>query len=155
MTETSRQEEYEKRIDERFRLNDRALELQAKEYDRRLDSLNHAHEKAVQVQHTYVTQDKYEDKLTSEAAAREYALDRVNEKFEDYVKRYEQRQREVDLLLQAQANSQEEAKRASEKAAQTAKDAAAETFRKSNRNIAIVGLLLTSIIVTMNLIGAI
>lgn len=40
---------------------DKALELQFKENARRLDVLNHAHDKAVEVQHTYVTQEKFDD----------------------------------------------------------------------------------------------
>lgn len=39
---------------------EQALRLQAVEYERRLNVLNHAHEEAVRVQHTYVTQDKFE-----------------------------------------------------------------------------------------------
>jgi hypothetical protein len=38
----------------------KALVLQAAETERRLAALNHAHEEAVQVQHTYVTEEKYE-----------------------------------------------------------------------------------------------
>jgi|ERR1700722_486837 len=44
-----------------FRERDKALDLQFKENSRRLDALNHAHEKAVEVQHTYVTQEKFDD----------------------------------------------------------------------------------------------
>jgi len=44
-------------LEERLRGMDRALELQAREYDRRLHELNHAHEQAVEVQHTYVTEE--------------------------------------------------------------------------------------------------
>ena len=38
---------------------DRALEKQAVEYERRLSDLNHAHERAQEVAHTYVSADKY------------------------------------------------------------------------------------------------
>jgi GTP1/Obg family GTP-binding protein len=57
----------------------RALKIQAKEYERRLDSLNHAHEQAVETAHTYVTLDKYEDRVKQDAAARDTAFDRADE----------------------------------------------------------------------------
>lgn len=44
-------------LKERLRGMDTALSLQADEYDRRLDELNHAHEEAVRVQQTYVTEE--------------------------------------------------------------------------------------------------
>ena len=50
-------------LEERLRGMDRALELQAKEYDRRLHELNHAHEQAVEVQHTYVTEEIHDRDL--------------------------------------------------------------------------------------------
>jgi type IV secretory pathway TrbF-like protein len=50
-------EHFESLLSER----DKALDLQFKENSRRLDTLNHAHEKAVEVQHTYVTQEKFDD----------------------------------------------------------------------------------------------
>jgi hypothetical protein len=49
------------RLEERIRLQEVALKLQAYEYNRRLDALNVAHEKAVQAQRTYVTSEKFED----------------------------------------------------------------------------------------------
>jgi hypothetical protein len=39
---------------------DKALVGQHREYERRLDELNHAHQRAVEVQHTYVTDEKFE-----------------------------------------------------------------------------------------------
>jgi uncharacterized protein YbaP (TraB family) len=36
------------------------LVKQAKEYERRLEILNHAHEQAVDIQHTYVTDEKFD-----------------------------------------------------------------------------------------------
>ena len=52
-------------LEERLRAMDKALTLQAIEYDRRLRELNHAHEQAVEVQHTYVTDEVHDRDLTS------------------------------------------------------------------------------------------
>ena len=57
-------------LEERLRSMDKALALQAHEYDRRLGELNHAHEQAVQVQHTYVSEEVHERDV---AAARKAA----------------------------------------------------------------------------------
>ncbi len=43
-----------------LRERDKALDVQTKELHRRLDALNHAHEQAVEVQNTYVTEEKFE-----------------------------------------------------------------------------------------------
>lgn len=146
--------EIEKRYEQRFREQDKALQLQAAEYSRRLTALNHAHEQAVEVQHTYVTQDKYEDKLLAEEQARIQALQRVDERFEDYVKRYEARQREVDVLLAAQKGAAEAARVAAEEQGRKSVRASEEQGRKNNRNIAIVGLALTLIIAFANFWGS-
>lgn len=130
------------RVDVRLAASGEALSLQAGEYERRLAALNHAHEKAVEVQHTYVTQDKYEDKLAAEATAREAALLRVDEKFSEYVKRYEQRQREVDQALTIHKTAADTAQRFAEQAA-----------AKANRNILLSGVLIAAFVVVMNLIG--
>lgn len=58
----------------------RALELQHTETERRLDVLNHAHETAVEVQHTYVTQDKYDDFVRTNEAARDVAFTRADDR---------------------------------------------------------------------------
>ena len=57
---------------------DKALVLQHAEYERRLEALNHAHEQAVEVQHTYVTQDKYDGSRQSDTVALGLALESVN-----------------------------------------------------------------------------
>ncbi len=54
----------------------RALKLQAKEYERRLDTLNHAHERADEKAHDYVTNDKFETARTTDAQALKLALER-------------------------------------------------------------------------------
>jgi hypothetical protein len=130
-------------MDERFEALEHARVIQAREYERRLADLNHAHEKAVEVQHTYVTQDKYEDKLAAEAEARGTALLRVDERFHDYVKRYEARQREVDLALAAQKGAAEQVQRASE-----------ELSRRANRNIAIATLALAVLVAVSNYLSS-
>lgn len=133
-------------MSERRSSDQAALALQATEYERRLAELNHAHEKAIEVQHTYVTQDKYEDKLKSEQDARVHALARIDEKFDDYITRADARVREVENALAAQATAAEVQARAAEDAARKAKEAAEAAGRRSNRNIAIVGISLTLII---------
>jgi hypothetical protein len=127
------------RVDTRLEATAEALRLQAAEYERRLATLNHAHEQAVEVQNTYVTQEKYEDKLAAEAEARETALQRIDEKFADYVRRYEQRQREVDEQLTIQRTT-----------AETAATIAQDTAAKTNRNIAALGVLISALVVVMN-----
>lgn len=127
--------EDQRRMDERFAALSKALELQATEYERRLHALNGEFERDRLRQHQYVTTDKWETKNEAEQEARETALLRVDEKFTEYVKRYEARQREVDLLLAAQSGAAEEAKRAVE-----------EQGRKSNRNLGIASLLLGALV---------
>lgn len=101
--------------------------LQATEYERRLDTLNHAHEVALVKERDYVSQEKFDDysasqsvalitQLSSEKEAREKALERVDERFEDFVTRYELHQREVDEQLAIQRGVAEESARTLEKA---------------------------------------
>lgn len=69
------------RVLEALRVADReALALQAVEYERRLEALNHAHERAAEVAHSYVTLDKYEALRTADAVALNLALTRADEK---------------------------------------------------------------------------
>lgn len=133
-----------KHMDERFAALDKALVLQAEEYARRLHSLNGEYQRDRQRQLGYVSADKFESTHKAEATARAAALLRVDEKFEDYVKRYEVRQREVDLLLAAQAGAADEAKRAVQDAA-----------RKQNRNLGIASLTLGIIVFVANIIPVI
>jgi predicted ATPase len=59
--------------EQRFTAMDKALALQSGELSRRLDILNHAHEKAVEVQHTYVPREVFEKALEAlEARFDEY-----------------------------------------------------------------------------------
>lgn len=151
------------RLDERQDADRKAVQLQAAEYERRLDALNHAHERAVQVQHTYVTQDKYEDKVHAEASARSLALERIDEKFNDHVKRYELRQREIDLNAAALKSAQEliaqtaattaaAAKEESSREADRAKQTALAVERRANRNLTIVGIAVAVISIGASLI---
>lgn len=55
---------------------DKALVHQHTEYERRLEDLNHAHQRAQQTAHTYLTIDKYEDNREAEATALKLALER-------------------------------------------------------------------------------
>lgn len=134
--------EDQNRINERFEALNKALELQAKEYERRLHDLNGEFERDRTRQHDYVTIDKWEATNKAEATARTAALLRVDEKFEEYVKRYEVRQREVDLLLAAQSGAAEEAKRAVEDAVRKSDAQSRELARKQSRNLGLASLAL-------------
>lgn len=143
--------ERERRIDERFGALDKALGLQAEEYARRLSDLNGEYRRDQARQLGYVSSEKFEDKLKAdaekfkaEADARATALERVDEKFSEYLKRYEADKREVDLALNAQRV-----------AAAAAKSAAEEQGRKSNRNLGIATLVLGLIVAAANWIGGI
>jgi hypothetical protein len=46
-------------LEQQLRDRDIQLALQAKEYERRLDELNHAHDKQVEDQRTYVSEEKF------------------------------------------------------------------------------------------------
>lgn len=142
------------RLEERRVADTEARGLQAVEYERRLTALNHAHEKALEVQHTYVTQDKYEDKLNAEEEARttallrvdekfDSALTRVDEKFQDHVKRWELRQREIDMALDTQKGAALEATRQVE-----------DQARKTNRNLAIAVIVISVIVGVVNYLAA-
>lgn len=163
-------------LDERFDHTNKALELQAKEYSRRLDDLNHAHAEAVRLQATFVSFDKWEDKMLSEAEARKIALDRLDEKLEEgnrrldeklteqgvrftdkldeYIKKYEIRQREIDQAMDISKGAAEEAKRISEEQGRKTRAEADAQARKTNRNMAILGVVVTVIIAAANWLGS-
>ncbi len=69
--------ERDRRITELRKQSEKALKLQHSEYERRLSALNHAHDQAREVQRTYVT----------------------DEKFGDFVKRYEENREIVAKAL--------------------------------------------------------
>lgn len=136
-------------LNERFVSLEKKLNTEAIELARRLHDLNGEYKRDRERQADYVRIEKFEDKLKTDAerlkaesVAREAALLRVDEKFDDYVKRYEQDKRETDLALAAQKGAAEQAKRAAE-----------EQGRKSNRNLAIATLLLGIIAVGSRLFG--
>ena len=56
-------EDREKAHEKQHSLEQKAVDLQANEYARRLENLNHAHAESVRVQQTYVTSEKYEDRV--------------------------------------------------------------------------------------------
>ena len=60
----------------------KAVELQAKEYERRLTSLNHAHEEAARIQQTYVTNEKYENRIAAVDLAVQSLDDDLSKKIE-------------------------------------------------------------------------
>jgi hypothetical protein len=146
-----------RRLDERFVAQEEAGRLRAEELARRLEVLNHAHEQAREKERDFISRETYETFVLryqdahqavkndivaaakSESLKTEANFERVDEKFNEYVKRYEARQREVDLLLSAQKGAAEEAKRAVE-----------EQARKANRNLGIASLVLGLIVFAAN-----
>ncbi len=143
--------------------SERALGLQAGEYERRLDVLNHAHEEAREVAARTVTRKEFDDYVSATALARneavkteadkrELALLRVDEKFDEYVKRYEQRQREVDQALTIQSTAAESAKQFATDAANKAQLAVTDAAAKANLRIASVGIVLTIVIIVINVL---
>lgn len=121
-------DEREKRMDERFAGLAKALELQAKEYERRLGALNDEYGRDRARTAAFVTVDKFET-----------AIERINEKFDDYVKRYEQDKRDLDVLLAAQRGAADEAKRAAE-----------ATGRRANLNLSVVAVCLAALTILVN-----
>lgn len=144
--------ERDRRIDERFAALAKALDLQAVENQRRLSILNGEFERDRKRQQDFVSAEKWEATNTAEREARDTALTRVNEKFEDYIKRYEIRQHEVDNRLQAQENAAKASKEAAANAAQAAKTAAEAQGRKSNRNLGITTLALAVLVFLANIL---
>lgn len=142
----------ERRMEERLEALDKALVLQAEEYARRLHALNGEYQRDRERQSAYVTVDKWETMNESERVARIAALLRVDEKFEEYVKRYEARQREVDLLLAAQAGAAEEAKRAMEDAVRKSDSQSRELARRQSRNLGLASLTLGVIVFGANVL---
>lgn len=143
------------RLEERIEGMRAAVELQAAEYERRLQDLNHSHDEARKVQSVTVTRDRFDEYVKTEAEKtaialrqeeekRVLALLRVDEKFDDYITRYEQDKRETDRALDTMRGAAEQAKR-------TVEDQA----RKTNRNIGIVAIALTAVIGLANYIGSI
>jgi hypothetical protein len=149
----------QRRLDERFQAQEHANVIKAEELARRLEVLNHAHEQAREKERDFIQRETYEtfvvryqdahQSLKNEIVAAtkaqqdrvESSFERVDEKFNEYIKRYEVRQREVDVLLAAQKGAAEEAKRAVE-----------EQGRKSNRNLGMVSLGLGIIVFLANTI---
>jgi hypothetical protein len=152
------------RLQERLTSRAEALKLQAQEYERRLDVLNHAHEEAREVASRTVSRKEFEDYVKStmtareqaaktESDKRELALQRVDEKFEDYVKRYEQRQREVDQALTIQKTASEAAKQFASEAAQKAQLAVTEQAAETNLRMGVLGLILSAVVIAVNFIA--
>jgi len=148
-----------RRLDERFEAQERANQLKSEELARRLEVLNHAHEQAREKERDFISRETYEtfvlryqdahqavkndivSATRAETQKVEANFERVDEKFNEYIKRYEARQREVDVLLAAQKGAAEEAKRAVE-----------EQARKANRNLGIASLVLGIIVFAANTI---
>lgn len=138
------------RLQERVAAMREATALQAIEYERRLQTLNHSHDKAIEVQHTYVTQDRYEDKIASTEAAFHLAVGQVNEKLDEHVKRYEERHTQLQEVLATMQGASREAARIAQDQARITQDKAAELAQKTSRTIGIAGLVLGIVIAIAN-----
>lgn len=163
------------RLEEQFIASELALKLQRVENDRRLHELNGEYKRDRERQQDFVSTDKYEDKIAamdeariaaveSEKEAREAALLRVDEKFDEYVKRWEQIQREQAAQIATLSQAAAEAKRIAEDQGRMTRgeaDAAAreqksvaeaiqsqnqEMARKQSRNIAIIAIAIPVIV---------
>lgn len=142
----------------------RALRLQHEEYQRRLVALNGEAGRIREAHELSVSAEKFEDYTNAQATAQNErenrdkealaaALLRINEKFDDYVLRYEQRQREVDQALALQEGAAQESKRITELEAQRTQHRIEEASRKTNRNMAALAMLLTITIAAANYLG--
>jgi hypothetical protein len=140
------------RLEEQFVAAQKAVKLQADEYERRLNILNHAHEQIQQIVGETISTQRFEQYAETEAEKREVALDRVNERFNDYIKRYEQRQREVDQALTIQKTAADSAKQFATEAANKAQIAVQEAAQKANLRIAGIGVFLTAVVIVVNLL---
>lgn len=145
-----REAERDRRYQERFEAQEKELSLAAAEYARRLHDLNGEYKRDRERQAQFVSMEKFEDKLRTDAErlrgesiAREAALLRVDEKFDEYVKRYEADKRETDLALALHKGAAEQAKQAAE-----------EQGRKANRNLGIATFTLAILVAAANWIGA-
>lgn len=152
-------------VDQRFEYVQRALELQAGELARRLDELNHAHARAQDALNTFVRIDKWEDSERSQEEARKIALERLDEqiatvdrsftdKLDAYITKTEARQADIEAAIATSKGAAEESKRVAEKEGRESREAAEAQHRKTNRNIAIAGMILTAIIALSNWFGS-
>lgn len=152
-------------VETRFDYVNKALELQAREYERRLEDLNHAHARAQEALNTFVSIDKYESNVESETAARKIALERIderiaaldrsiNEKLDAYITKAEARQAEIDQALTLQEGAAQEAQRAAEDQGRKSDEQARELARKTNRNMAILGVVVAVFVAAVNFLGA-
>lgn len=162
------------RLEERIAASEKAVELQFNENMRRLHDLNGSYSRDRERQNDYVTTDKYEDKIAamdearivaveSEKSARQEALIRVDEKFEDYIKRWELSKREQDATIATLSLAAAEAKQIAEnqgrqtreeadRQARDNKAAQEAASRKQTRNVTIVGIALAAVVGLANLL---
>lgn len=162
----------ETKVEER----DKALGKQATEYERRLKDLNNEASRIQDVLNRSVTAEKFEDYVKNEAdktaaaldqeeQKRVLALERVDEKFDEYVKRYEQRQRDIDNVLAAQKGAAEEARRIAEDSARKTREESETQWRQTQkesqdqaritqRNTAVMGALVIAVIALAQYLGA-
>lgn len=165
------------RLQEKVEARDKALTVQAKEYERRLHDLNGEYKRDRERQTDFVSIDKYEDKIAAmdearttaveaEKMARETALQRVDEKFIEYVKKWEQIQAEQAATIVTLSQAAAEAKRIAEDqgrqtraeaetAARRQKDEQQEAARRQTRNITLMGIGLAFIVGLANILPGI
>lgn len=122
-----------------------AVGLQAVEYERRLEILNHENARVTDVLAHSVAQDRFDDYVRTERARSdefmktaqatlETALERVNERHDEFVRRYDTRQKEVDAILWGQSAVQ------------------AEESKHSSRTLSIVSVALAAIVIVVNVV---
>lgn len=162
------------RLQEKIEARDKALLVQADEYERRLHDLNGEYKRDRERQQDFVSIDKYEDKIAAmdearttaveaEKQARETALERVDEKFNEYVKKWEQIQAEQAATIVTLSQAAAEAKRIaedqgrltrkeSEDQSRRQKDEQREAARRQTRNITLMGIGLAFVVGLANVL---
>lgn len=162
------------RLEARFEASEKALVVQRDEYARRLHELNGEYKRDRERQQDYVSIDKYEDKVESierarqtaekaEKEAREQALIRVDEKFNEYIKKWEQVQQEQANQIVTLTAAAAEAKRIAEDQGRLTRDEADRRDREQKmaieiaqrrqaRNITIVGIALAAVVGLANIL---
>lgn len=130
----------------------RAIEKAEQAMNKRLDSMNELREQLNDQARRFVSSEKFDDNLQVEKVAREAALLRVDEKFDDYVKRYEQDKRDIQIAMSAQKAATDSAERTAEKFAQEAKDKANDQARRTNKNLQYASVFLAIVVVSTNIL---
>jgi ribosomal protein L16 Arg81 hydroxylase len=120
------------------RAREKALDNQAEEYERRLQILNNEHSRIQDILGKSVTQERFEEYVKTERDARELALQRTQERLDDFISRYEENHR----ILEKQVDAQRVA----------ALTVTAEQAKAFNRSVALATLALTIVVIVINVL---